>query len=110
MIVALTVTPALASLLLRRKDDTEAASEPAAVEGMTTRYSETMERASAGRGGWIAALVAVVLGVVALGTIPWATSDAPVLASVPDRSILVEWDSTAGTSNAGDESHHRAGG
>ena len=58
MIVALTVTPALASLLLRRKDDTEAANEPAAVEGMTTRYSETMERASAGRGGWIAALVA----------------------------------------------------
>ncbi len=99
MIVALTVTPALASLLLRRTDDAEEPKEPAAVAGMTTKYSETMERTSAGRGGWVAALVAVVLGVVALGTIPWATADAPVLASVPDRSILVEWDSTAGTSN-----------
>ncbi|MCD2442925.1 efflux RND transporter permease subunit [Agromyces sp. SYSU K20354] len=99
MIVALTVTPALASLLLRRKDDTEAAREPAAVTGMTTKFSGAMERASAGRGGWIGALVAVVLGVLALGTIPLTTTDAPVLASVPDRTILVEWNSVAGTSN-----------
>ena len=99
MIVALTVTPALASLLLRSRDDAEEPKEPAAIAGMTTKYGAAMERTSAGRGGWIAALVAVVLGVVALGTIPWATADAPVLASVPDRSILVEWDSVAGTSN-----------
>ncbi|GAA1815059.1 efflux RND transporter permease subunit [Agromyces neolithicus] len=99
MIVALTVTPALASLLLPRRNDTDAVKEPAAVSGMTTKYAETMERRSAGRGGWITALVAVALGVVALGTIPLATADAPVLAAVPDRSILVEWDSTAGTSN-----------
>ena len=99
MVVALTVTPALASLLLRRKDDAEEPKESVAVAGMTTKYSTVMERTSAGPGGWIAALVAVVLGVVAVGTIPWATADAPVLASVPDRSILVEWDTTAGTSN-----------
>ncbi|GAA1751290.1 efflux RND transporter permease subunit [Agromyces humatus] len=99
MIVALTVTPALASLLLPRKDDAEAPKESTAVAGMTTKYAGAMERASAGRGGWIAALAAVVLGVLALGTIPLTTSSAPVLASVADRTILVEWDSVAGTSN-----------
>ena len=98
-IVALTLTPALASILLPAKDDAEAPTERAGVANVTTKYAGAMGRTSSGRGGWIGALVAVIIGVVALGAIPWATADAPVLASIPDRTILVEWDSTAGTSN-----------
>ncbi len=99
MVVALTVTPALASLLLARSGAAAAPNEPEAAVGVAAKYAGGMERASAGRGGRIAALVAVVVCVVALGTIPWVTAEAPVLAAVPDRSILVEWDATAGTSN-----------
>ncbi|MDQ4137935.1 MAG: efflux RND transporter permease subunit, partial [Actinomycetota bacterium] len=104
MLVALTVTPTLASMLLRPRDYEEARTEPAAISRMRTRYAGLMERAPAGRRGWIAPLVAVAVGVVALGMVPLATADAPVIATVPDRTILVELDAAAGTSN---EEMHR---
>jgi Cu/Ag efflux pump CusA len=98
MLVALTVTPTLASLLLRPGDH-PARTGPAAFSRLRTRYADRLAQASAGRGGWIAALAAVVLGVVALGTVPSTTTGVGVIAAVPDRTILVELDSTVGTSN-----------
>ncbi len=98
-IVALTLIPVLASVLLPPRGDGEEAPEPAALTRLTSRYTEAMQRTSAGRAGGIVALGAVVLGVVALAAVPFSTAGAPALASVPDRSILVEVGSTAGTSN-----------
>ncbi|MGB3827718.1 MAG: efflux RND transporter permease subunit, partial [Ornithinimicrobium sp.] len=99
MVVALTLTPALASLALPQKDDIETVAEPSFLVGLKARYSGVLSRAAGGRAGWISALAAAALGIVALGSVPLAIAEAPVLASVADRSILVEVDAPTGTSN-----------
>ncbi len=99
MVVGLTLTPTLASLLLPRSHDEEVPTERASLTALKARYTGALERASGRRAGWVGALAAVALGVVAVGIVPLATADKPVLASVADRSLLIELDATPGTSH-----------
>jgi Cu/Ag efflux pump CusA len=94
MLVALTVTPALASLLLRghrRQRRT-----PAFVRKFKLGYRRST-KSFTGTVATVFALAAAVMAIAAIAVVPGLTRDLPVVASVPDRTILVQWDAAAGT-------------
>ncbi|TSE16946.1 efflux RND transporter permease subunit [Arthrobacter sp. KBS0703] len=94
MLVALTVTPALASLLLRghrRQRRT-----PAFVRKFKLGYRRST-KSFTGTVATVFARAAAVMAIAAIAVVPGLTRDLPVVASVPDRTILVQWDAAAGT-------------
>ena len=94
MLVALTVTPALGSLLLR------ASRKPQRSIPMVQKLGQRYRRSSgsfAKKGAVLVASVAAVLAIVAVALVPGLTRELPVVGSVPDRTLLVELDAAAGT-------------
>ncbi len=95
LLVGLSVTPVLAQLLLPR--DTAPRKEPAAAG----RAREYYDRALTGvRSRRTVSLVAVaVVGVLGLAAGSQLIGNRPVVPTLPDRTLLVQWDSMAGASN-----------
>ncbi|CAH0216505.1 Cobalt-zinc-cadmium resistance protein CzcA [Arthrobacter sp. Bi83] len=109
MLVALTVTPALASLLLR------GARRPRRSLSAIRKMKLGYRRSTGSFTGALAPIVAItaaVMAIAAVAVVPGLTKDLPIVGSVPDRTLLVEWEAAAGTSpdvmnrvmtNAGEE-------
>ena len=95
LLVGLSVTPVLAQMLLPR--ETAPRKEPAAA-GRTRAY---YDRALSGiRSRRTVSLVAVaVVGVLGLAAGSQLIGNRPVVPTLPDRTLLVQWDSMAGASN-----------
>lgn len=94
MLVALTVTPALASLLLRGHQ------RPRRTPSLIRKFKLGYRRSVKSFTGTIAtvfALAAAVMAIAAIAVVPGLTRDLPVVGSVPDRTILVQWEAAAGT-------------
>ena len=94
MIVALTVTPALASFVLRGNHATPP--EPIFVGRLRTSYQDSIENLTSGR-RWVAAATVAVIAITSVAALPLLAGDKPILAEVPDRTILVQWEAAAGT-------------
>jgi Cu/Ag efflux pump CusA len=94
MLVALTVTPALASLLLRGHGRERRT--PSFVRKFKLGYRRSI-KSFTGTLATVFALAAAVMAIAAIAIVPGLTRDLPVVASVPDRTILVQWESAAGT-------------
>ncbi|MFC9334899.1 efflux RND transporter permease subunit [Arthrobacter sp. NPDC057009] len=95
MLIALTVTPALASLLVRGHHRPPRRTLPL-VRRARLGY-ERSARAFTGTVATVFALTAAALAVTALVMIPGTTKDLPVVAAVPDRTLLIEWEAAAST-------------
>lgn len=94
MLVALTVTPALASLLMRGRQ--KARTNPSFGRKLGEGYRRST--GSFGKGAAVlVASVAAVLAIVAVALVPGLTRDLPIVSAVPDRTLLVEWEAAAGT-------------
>jgi len=96
-LVALTVTPALASLLLARppiapRDD------PPVARWLRRHYRAFMPQPVRRPAAAVAAGVLVAAGLVALAALPGAGAR-PVLPSVQDRHLLIDWEAAPGTSH-----------
>ncbi|MDR6557816.1 Cu/Ag efflux pump CusA [Arthrobacter pascens] len=94
MLVALTITPALASLLLRGRQ------RPQRTSPLVQKIGERYRRAAGAftkTGAVLVASVAAVLAIVAVALVPGLTRELPIVGSVPDRTLLVEWEAAAGT-------------
>jgi Cu/Ag efflux pump CusA len=94
MLVALTVTPALAILLLR--GHRRPRRSLSVVRKARLGY-ERSARAFTGKVATVFALAAAAMAIAALAIIPSATKELPVVAAVPDRTLLVEWEAAAST-------------
>lgn len=94
MLIALTVTPALASLLLRGRQRPRRTAP--LVQKMGQRYRRSAG-AFAKTGAVLVASAAAVLAIVAVALVPGLTKELPIVGSVPDRTLLVEWEAAAGT-------------
>ncbi|MHA7223868.1 efflux RND transporter permease subunit [Arthrobacter sp. RHLT1-20] len=95
MLVGLSVTPVLAELLLRR--ETAPRKEPAVAGRTRAYYQRALDGA---RSRKALSLVAVaVIGVLGLAAGSQLIANRPVVPTLPDRTLLVQWDSMAGTSN-----------
>ncbi|AXJ09012.1 efflux RND transporter permease subunit [Arthrobacter sp. PM3] len=95
MLVGLSVTPVLAYLLLPR--DTVRHDEPAAAARAGSYYDRALEGA---RSRKALSLVAVaVVGLLGLAAASQLVGNRAVVPTIPDRTLLVQWDSMAGTSN-----------
>ena len=92
-IVALTVTPALASFLLT-KDPSR--TEPAFVGRLRATDARATSRLASGR-QWIAAAVVGAIAIAGVAVIPFLASDKPIVGEVADRTILVQLEAAAGT-------------
>ncbi|MCU1510547.1 MAG: transporter [Arthrobacter sp.] len=95
LLVGLSVTPVLAQMILPR--ETAPREESAAFVRARSGY----DRAVAGaRSRKALSLVAVaVIGVLGLAAGSQLLGNRPVVPTLPDRTLLVQWDSMAGTSN-----------
>ncbi|MCU1554080.1 MAG: transporter [Arthrobacter sp.] len=95
LLVGLSVTPVLAQMILPR--ETAPREESAAFGRARAGY----DRAVAGaRSRKALSLVAVaVIGVLGLAAGSQLLGNRPVVPTLPDRTLLVQWDSMAGTSN-----------
>jgi Cu/Ag efflux pump CusA len=94
MLVALTVTPALASLLLRGQRRPR---RSLSVIRKARLGYERSARAFTGTVATVFALAAAAMAIAALAIVPGATKELPVVAAVPDRTLLVEWAAAAST-------------
>ncbi|MDH5277931.1 MAG: efflux RND transporter permease subunit [Actinomycetota bacterium] len=92
LVVALTVTPALSLLLLKRLDGSR---QPAAHRWFVAAYDRARLGSLSKRGAGLVAAAAVALGVVAL--VPQLSSGS-VLPTVQDRNIRVVLETAPGTS------------
>ena len=96
LLVGLSVTPVLAQMLLPR--ETAPRKEPAAAGRARAYYDRALTGVRSRR---TVSLVAVaVLGVLGLAAGSQLIGNRPVVPTLPDRTLLVQWDSTAGASNA----------
>ena len=95
LLVGLSVTPVLVQLLLRQE------TTPRTVPAAAGRGRAYQERALNGaRSRRTLTLVAVaVVGVLGLAAGSQLVGSRPVVPTLPDRTLLVQWDSMAGTSN-----------
>lgn len=93
-IVALTVTPALAGILLA--GDRSPRPDPAFVRRLRARGDRAGERLASGR-QWVAAAVVAAIAIAGVAAIPFLAGGKPIVAEVPDRTILVQWEAAAGT-------------
>ncbi len=94
MLVALTVTPALGSLLLRGRQRPR--TKPSFFHKLGERYRRSTEAFTKGVAVLVAS-VAAVLAIVAVALVPGLTRELPVVGAVPDRTLLVELDASGGT-------------
>ena len=95
LLVGLSVTPVLAQILLPR--ETAPARESASAGRARAYYDRALQ---GGRSRRTLALVAVaVVGVLGLAAGSQLLGNRPVVPTLPDRTLLVQWDSMAGTSN-----------
>jgi Cu/Ag efflux pump CusA len=95
LVVGLSVTPVLARLLLPRMTVTR--DEPAWAGRANAYYERALAGARSRTALGVAAIAVVgVLGVAAGSQL---VSNLPVVPTMPDRTLLVKWDSMAGTSN-----------
>lgn len=95
LLVGLSVTPVLAQLLLPR--ETSPRKEPAAAGRARAYYDRVITGARSRRN---LSLVAVaVVGVLGLAAGSQLLGNRPIIPTLPDRTLLVQWDSMAGTSN-----------
>lgn len=95
LLVGLSVTPVLAQMLLPR--ETTPRKEPAAAGRARAYYDRALTGVRSRR---TVSLVAVaVVGVLGLAAGSQLIGNRPVVPTLPDRTLLVQWDSTAGASN-----------
>jgi Cu/Ag efflux pump CusA len=94
MLVALTVTPALGSLLLRGRQRPQ--TKPSFFHKLGERYRKSTGSFTKGVAVLVAS-VAAVLAIVAVALVPGLTRELPIVSAVPDRTLLVELDSSSGT-------------
>ncbi|MDR7080885.1 Cu/Ag efflux pump CusA [Arthrobacter ginsengisoli] len=95
LLVGLSVTPVLVQLLLPR--DAAPRKEPPAAGRARANYERALDGARSRR---TLTLVAVaVVGVLGLAAGSQLVGNRPVVPTLPDRTLLVQWDSMAGTSN-----------
>ncbi|MET1064812.1 MAG: efflux RND transporter permease subunit [Arthrobacter sp.] len=95
LLVGLSVTPVLAQILLRR--ETAPRKEPAPAGRARAYYDRAITGARSRR---TLSLVAVaVVGVLGLAAGSQLIGNRPVVPTMPDRTLLVQWDSMAGASN-----------
>ena len=95
LLVGLSVTPVLAQMLLPR--ETAPRKEPAAAGRARAYYDRALSGIRSRR---TVSLVAVaVVGVLGLAAGSQLMGNRPVVPTLPDRTLLVQWDSMAGTSN-----------
>ncbi|TFD76161.1 efflux RND transporter permease subunit [Cryobacterium sp. Sr8] len=96
-IVALTVTPALAGILLA--GDRSPLPDPAFLRRLRARGNSAGERLASGR-QWVAAAVVAAIAIAGVAAIPFLADGKPIVAEVPDRTILVQWEAAAGTAGS----------
>ncbi|MGI8692135.1 MAG: efflux RND transporter permease subunit [Geodermatophilaceae bacterium] len=96
MLVALTVTPALAVLLPGKAADT---GEAPALRRIQRGYGRLLPRVMTRRVGIAATAVAAVIAVLAIAFTPALVRGEPVVPVLQDRTLLVQWDGLAGTSH-----------
>ncbi|MET1065824.1 MAG: efflux RND transporter permease subunit [Arthrobacter sp.] len=102
LLVGLSVTPVLAQMLLPR--ETAPRKEPAAAGRARAYYDRALSGIRSRR---TVSLVAIaVVGVLGLAAGSQLIGNRPVVPTLPDRTLLVQWDSMAGASN--DEVHRVA--
>jgi len=95
LLVGFSVTPVLAYLLLPR-ETARRADSPAVVRARR-HYDRALEGS---RSRTALGVVAVaVVGLLGLAAASQLVGNRPVVPTVPDRTLLVQWDSMAGTSN-----------
>ena len=94
MLVALTVTPALGILLLRGRPRPQ--TKPSFFHKLGERYRKSTGSFTKGVAVAVAS-VAAVLAMVAVALVPGLTRELPIVSAVPDRTLLVELDSSGGT-------------
>ena len=95
LIVGLSVTPVMAQMLLPK--ETPPRKEFAAETRARSYYDRALGAARSRR---IISLVAIgVVGVLGLAAGSQLVANRPVVPTLPDRTLLVQWDSMAGTSN-----------
>ena len=94
LLVGLSVTPVLSHMLLPRET---ARKEPAAGGRARASYDRALSGIRSRR---TVSLVAVgVVGVLGIAAGSQLIGNRPVVPTLPDRTLLVQWDSMAGTSN-----------
>ncbi len=94
LLVGLSVTPVLAQMLLPREPVRRA--ESAATRRARARYNQVLDGARSRR---TLSLVAVaVIGALGLAAGSQLVANRPVVPTLPDRTLLVQWDTMAGTS------------
>ncbi|TFD45741.1 efflux RND transporter permease subunit [Cryobacterium sp. TMT1-2-1] len=96
-IVALTVTPALAGILLA--GDRSPRPDPAFLRRLRARGNSAGERLASGR-QWVAAAVVAAIAIAGVAAIPFLADGKPIVAEVPDRTILIQWEAAAGTAGS----------
>ena len=95
LLVGLSVTPVLAQMLLPR--ETAPRKEPAATGRARAYYDRALSGVRSRRTISLVAIAVVgVLGIVAGSQL---IGNRPVVPTLPDRTLLVQWDSMAGASN-----------
>lgn len=94
MLVALTVTPALGSLLLRGRQRPQ--TKPSFFNKLGEGYRKSTGSFTKGVAVLVAS-VAAVLAIVAVALVPGLTRELPIVSAVPDRTLLVELDASNGT-------------
>jgi Cu/Ag efflux pump CusA len=95
LLVGLSVTPVLARLLLPRETATR---EERPGAGRAKAYYERALAGARSRTALGVAAIAVV-GVLGVAAGSQLVTNLPVVPTMPDRTLLVQWDSMAGTSN-----------
>ena len=95
LIVGLAVTPVLVHLLLPR--DASFRRESAGFDRARASYQRTLTAARSRTALGIAAVA--VVGVLGLAAASQLVGNRPVVPTLPDRTLLVQWDAMAGTSN-----------
>ncbi|MET3950264.1 Cu/Ag efflux pump CusA [Arthrobacter sp. UYEF36] len=94
LLVGLSVTPLLAQMLLPR--ETASRPESPAAGRARARYNRVLDGARSRR---TLSLVAVaVIGALGLAAGSQLVANRPVVPTLPDRTLLVQWDTMAGTS------------
>ncbi len=95
LIVGLSVTPVLAHFLLPR--ETAPRREPPAVRRATKSYNRALDGTRSRRA--LAIVAVAVVGILGLAAGSQLVGNRPVVPTMPDRTLLVQWDTMAGTSN-----------